>query len=230
MEALAPLVSRYAEKHCPSPAADCEAGYVFLTPQGRQVAHIADDLRALTKDYPTALGIVSMTTTQMRKLTATEVARDGSDQVVRTVATHMTHGPETAKKYYQHLEEVQQSVSAFEEISSRTRAAPLEPQEITPRLKKRKMWLTEELLKTHMDMEKTPNLEDCQAFLKQYRDDKLFICRTGKELQDKCRTIKRQQERQRDTGTHNTLVVIVVMHCTLMMHMYSCIHRFFTST
>ena len=89
----------------------------------------------------------------MRKLTA---ARDGSDQVVRTVATHMTHGHETAKKYYQHLEGVQQR------ISSRKRAAPLEPQEITPRLKKRKMWLKEEeLLKTHMDMDKTPNLEDC---------------------------------------------------------------------
>ena len=40
-----------------------------------------------------------------------------------------------------------------------------------------------------MDMDKTPNLEDCQAFLKQYGDDKLFVC------QDKCRTI----ERQRDT-------------------------------
>ena len=117
----------------------------------------------------------------MRKLTA---ARDESDQVVRTVATHMTHGHETAKKYYQHLEGVQQR------ISSRKRAAPLEPQEITPRLKKRKMWLKEEeLLKTHMDMDKTPNLEDCQAFLKQYGDDKLFVC------QDKCRTI----ERQRDT-------------------------------
>ena len=100
------MVSRYAEKHRPSPAADFE-GYVFLTPQGRQVAHIADELRALTKHYPTALGVVSMTTTQMRKLTATEVARDESDEAVRTVATHMTHGHDTAKKYYQHLEGVQ---------------------------------------------------------------------------------------------------------------------------
>ena len=133
--------------------------------------------------------------------------------MVRTVATHDTI---QQKKYYQPLEGVQQSVSAFEEISSCKRAAPLEPQGITPRLKKRKMWLKEEL---HMDMDTTPNLEDCQAFLKQYGDNKLFISRTGKELQDKCRTIKRQEDRQR---THCTAVVIVVV---IFMHMYSCVYR-----
>ena len=137
------MVCRYAEKHRPVSAEDCSE-YIFLTPQGRKVAHLSDDLRALSKDFPTTLGVVNMTTTKMRKLTSTQVAAEGAtDATIRTVATHMTHGTDTTRKYYQHLEGVGQS-----EISRKRPADPAENDEpgelIVPTLKKRKMWLKQE--------------------------------------------------------------------------------------
>ena len=192
------MVSGYAEKHRPAPAEDCSE-YIFLTPQGRKVAHLSDDLKALSKDFPTTLGVVNMTTTQMRKLTSTQVAAEGAtDATIRTVATHMTHGADTARKYYQHLEGVSQSVAAFGEISRKRSADPAENDElIVPKLKKRKMWLKEEEqeIREKIDMGKTPTLEQCQAFLSANTDAKLFSERTAKELQDKCRTIHRQTQK-----------------------------------
>ena len=95
----------------------------------------------------------------MRKLTATQVANDGaSDEIVRNVATHMTHSADTARKYYQHLEGVAQSVEAYTEIS-RKRFAHEEQQEaiVVPKLKRRKMWLPEEedVLNGHFDLWRT---------------------------------------------------------------------------
>ena len=149
-------------KHCPSrdtppahrrlhqeaPAEECEE-YVFLTPQGRKVAHISDDLRALSKDFPTALGTIAMTATEMRKLTATNVAAAGSEELVRKVAAHMTHGEDTAKKYYRHIQGVAESVNKYEVTAGGVgvkRKAPEEEKEnyYLPKMKKRIKWLPEE--------------------------------------------------------------------------------------
>jgi len=55
---------------------------------------------------PPRLGILDVTATEMRKLTATHVACEQSDTTVRLVASHMTHDAETARKHYQHLQNI----------------------------------------------------------------------------------------------------------------------------
>ena len=111
------LVLQYVENHRPAPAQDCEE-FVFLTPQGRQIAHLAYDLKGLSKDFPTSLGVINVTSTHVRKLTSTYVAANGAtDASIRTVATHMTHDPSTARKYYQHVEGVSKSVEAYDDIT-----------------------------------------------------------------------------------------------------------------
>ena len=196
------LISEYIQKHRPTPAPGSEE-YVFLTPQGKQVAHLSDDLRALSKDFPTTQGIIKVTATDMRKMTASDVAEQESEEVLRNVAAHMTHGEETARKYYRHMQGVAQSVSAYEltaQHGSRKRKALEEDDEesdvVVPVHKhKKRKWLPEEddAIRLHFDLEKeTPSLEQCALFLNLHKDDELFSGRTSKELQDKCRTIKRQ--------------------------------------
>ena len=117
------LVLQYVENHRPASAQDCEE-FVFLTPQGRQIAHLAYDLKGLSKDFPTSLGVINVTSTQMRKLTSTYVAANGAtDASIRTVATHMTHDPSTARKYYQHVEGVSKSVEDYDDITKKRRGA-----------------------------------------------------------------------------------------------------------
>ena len=100
------LVLQYVENHRPAPAQDCEE-FVFLTPQGRQIAHLAYDLKGLSKDFPTSLGVINVTSTQMLKLTSTYVAANGAtDASIRTVATHMTHDPSTASPIQNILQEL----------------------------------------------------------------------------------------------------------------------------
>ena len=185
------LVLQYVEHHRPAPATGCEE-FVFLTPQGRQIAHSACELKGLSKDFPTSLGVINVTSTQMRKLTSTYVAANGAtDASIRTVATHMTHDPSTARKYYQHLEGVSKSVEAYDDITRKRSAPEEEVLSFQPKLKKRKLWLQEEeeALKASFDMTATPKIDDCVAFLQMNTDPELFKNRTPKELQDKCRTI-----------------------------------------
>ena len=183
------LVS-YMEKHRPTPAPGSEQ-FMFLTPQGRQVAHLSDDLRALSKDFPTSMGVLKLTATNMRKLTATGVAAEGTEDMVRKVAAHMTHGEDTARKYYRHLQGVAESVNAYTEVTAmerrkRTNETTDKDEELVPKLK---FWSKEEKeIKKAFDISaKTPTLEDCGAFLKDCNQE-LFKGRTPKELQDKCRT------------------------------------------
>ena len=194
------LISIYIEKHRPAPSPGCEE-YVFLTAQGKQATHISDDLRALTKDFPTSIGTLKVTSTDMRKFTATEVAVNESDEVVRKVAAHMTHGEHTAKKYYRLQQGISESVDTYSEITSkgkkRRREEEGEGAPIAPKLKKRIMWLPEEedAIKEHFDFQlKTPTIDECTVFLnlQQQKTGHLFDGRSPKELQDKCRTIKRK--------------------------------------
>ena len=114
---------------------------MFLTPQGRQIAHLAYDLKGLSKDFPTSLGVINVTSTQMRKLTSTYVAANGAtDASIRTVATHMTHDPSTARKYYQHVEGVSKSVEAYDDITKKRRGADEEILSFQPKPKKRRLW------------------------------------------------------------------------------------------
>ena len=148
------LLMEYTSKHRPKPQEGCEE-YVFLTPQGRQVTHISDDLVALSKSFPTSLGVISVTATDMRKFTATHVAKDGATpETIRTVATHMTHSEDTAKRYYQHLQGADESVEAFS-VMSRKRPPTEEDLPIVPRLKKaRRKWNgpEEDTLKEHFSL------------------------------------------------------------------------------
>ena len=60
-----------------------------------------------------------------------------------------------------------------------------------PKPKKRRLWSheKEEALKVSLNMIVTPTIDECLEFLKANTDDDLFINRTPKEMQDKCRTI-----------------------------------------
>ena len=147
----------------------------------------------------------------MRKFTATDVASEGSEELVRKVAAHMTHGEDTARKYYRHIQGVAESVNAYSEmtsVSSRKRKAEEDEKEegvpkFTPKLKQRIKWLPEEdkevrdgfYLSTN-----TPSLGECATFLEKHRQEgaTLFQGRTSKEVQDKCRTIRRQIEKRKD--------------------------------
>ena len=57
-------------------------------------------------------------------------------------------------------------------------------------------WLPEqeEEIKVHMDLNGTPSIDKCAAFLALKAQDggNLFQGRTPKKLQDKCRTIRRK--------------------------------------
>ena len=122
-EAIHEIVGLYVKKHRPTPTTPESSDLVFLTPQGRVVAHLTEDLRLLSKDFLTALGEMTMTSTQMRKLTSTHVAASGStDDTIRKVAAHMTHGTDTARRYYQHMEEELQSIQAFDTIARKRSA------------------------------------------------------------------------------------------------------------
>ena len=138
------------------------------------------------------MGVINVTSTQMRKLTSTYVAANGAtDASIKTVATHMTHDPSTARKYYQHVEGVSKSVEAYDDITKRRRGAEEEILSFQPKPKKRRLWSheEEEALKVSLNMIVTPTIDECLEFLKANTDDDLFINRTPKEIQDKCRTI-----------------------------------------
>ena len=47
------------------------------------------------KDFYTPVGVLKVTATVTRKLTCTNVSADGSEELVRKVAAHITHGGKT---------------------------------------------------------------------------------------------------------------------------------------
>ena len=115
---------------------------------------------------------------------------------VRLVASHMAHAADTAKRFYQHLQGEKESVTVFNKISSSKRQAEETEELVQPWQKEaRKKWLKEEaeVLITHFNLGvngTTPSADECQAFLG-LANAPLFIGRTKKEVQDKCRTILR---------------------------------------
>ena len=137
----------------------------------------------------------------MRKFTATHVAKEGATETIRTVATHMTHSEDTARRYYQHLQGADESVEAFSVMSRKHPPTEEEDLPIVPRLKKaRQKWNgpEEDTLKEHFSLEpggKAPSLEQCSTFLGLLSDMDMFTTRTNKEIQDKCRTILRQLQK-----------------------------------
>ena len=65
-----------------------------------------------------------MTATDMRKLTCTNVSADGSEELARKVAAHMTHGEDTARKYYRHIQGVEESVLAYQATAGTRKRKP----------------------------------------------------------------------------------------------------------
>ena len=153
------------------------------------------------------------TATEMRKLTSTNVAADGSEDLVWKVAAHMTHGEDTARKYYRHMQGIKESVNAYEAtattstsgIGQKRPASQVEEKEneiSMPKLKKRVKWLQEEEEKLqkyfNIQDKSTPSCEECSTFLTLWRqeNDTLFVGRSPKEVLDKFRTIKRQLSKE----------------------------------
>ena len=114
----------------------------------------------------------------------------------------MTHGEDTARKYYRRIQGVEESVLAYQATAgTRKRKPEVEdsaeienPLPLQPTLKKRLKWLPEEEeeIKVDMDLNGTPSIDECAAFLALKDRVNLFQGRTPKELQDKCRTIRRK--------------------------------------
>ena len=113
------ILCTYAEKHRPQPQPDFSE-YVFLTPTGRCVTHLSEDLLLLSKLFQTEYGEIKCTATEMRKLTSTKVAMESKDKTtVRALVSHMTHSTDTAKAYYQQLQGTSESVKVFNIINSK---------------------------------------------------------------------------------------------------------------
>ena len=111
-EELHQLISAYIAKHRPE-AQDCKQ-YVFLTPNSKTVAHLSDELKSLSKDFPTEFGVQNVTATEMQKLTSAKVSAD--EAAVQTIASHMTRSQE---RFYQHLESEEDSVVAYATINEK---------------------------------------------------------------------------------------------------------------
>ena len=164
------IISAYVDKHRPTPQ-DEFAQLVFLMPGGRQVAHVSEDLSALSQEFPTQSGRLNVTATEMRKMTATDIARDGADNAtIRELATHMSHSEMTARRYYQRIEGEDGSVRAFGAISGK-RQAEERTQMGPPPKKARRKWSTEEeeQLIQHFKLDAygiTPSLGKCEDFLR----------------------------------------------------------------
>ena len=111
------LMTRYMTHHRPQPSEGCEE-YVFLTPNGRRVTHLSDELARLSRDFPTQHGVLKVSSTEMRKMSSTAVASTKDDAMIRSVANHLTHDPSTAKAYYQHVHGSKNSLQAYNTLNS----------------------------------------------------------------------------------------------------------------
>lgn len=83
-------------------AATSQKNLGFLTPGGRKICQLSDDLWFLTKDYPSEFGVLSFTATDMRKASATYVVESSSESERKVVAEHMSHDIMTANILCQH--------------------------------------------------------------------------------------------------------------------------------
>lgn len=191
------ILCTYIEKYRPQPQPEYSE-YIFLTPGGHLVTHVSDDMRHLSKTFPTEHGEIVCTATQMRKLTATRIAQESKDETtVHEVATHMTHSTDTAKLYYQQLQSTSGSVRAFNMITQQPLQTALPQEPLMVVKKPKRMWLAEEekVLQDTFQLNaksNAPKLEECDAFLQAGSYPHLFVGRTKKEVVDKCRTIIRQ--------------------------------------
>jgi len=128
------IISAYIDKHWPIPK-DEFTQLVFLTPGGRQVVLISEDLSALSRDFPTEHGRLNVTAKEMRKMTVTDFARKGAgDAMIREIATHMSHSEATARRYYQWLEGEEGSVRVYGSFSGKR--PDEEPAQLAPLPKK----------------------------------------------------------------------------------------------
>jgi hypothetical protein len=189
------ILCTYVKKYRPQPLPEC-SDYVFLTPAGHRVTHLSDDLRLLSNTIHTEHGELVCTATQMRKLTATQIAQESTDEsTVRTVATHMTHSTDVAKSYYQQLQSSSASAKAFEIITEQQTDMVLSKEPVLKVKKVKRMWLKEEedVLRATFSLtaeSNPPKLDECDAFLTAASHPHLFVGHTMEVVE--CRTIIRQ--------------------------------------
>ncbi len=91
---------QYIAKLRPQPATDEASSLVFLNGNGNPVCHVATDFQYLSRDPGHKM---TVNATEVRKLVSMAVAALQDDAGLRLLANHMTHGVDTARRYYQHL-------------------------------------------------------------------------------------------------------------------------------
>ena len=94
--------------------------------------------------------IVIPTPTAFRKAIATSVAKSGTDEDVRLIASKITHSVETHKKHYQSLKTSQGAAKAYKLISEVTRKGGKEDT-----AKKRRKFSTEEIVEMNASSQRT---------------------------------------------------------------------------
>ena len=75
----------------------------------------------MSKDFPTEAGVINVSSTDMRKMTAGDVAETKNDATVRVVSTHKSQDFDTTKRYYHQLHTDDNSLKAFQTVNEHTR-------------------------------------------------------------------------------------------------------------
>ena len=73
--------------------------------------------------------MLDVSSTNMRKISATKLAETESDSTVKLVTHHMSNDYNTTKRYYQHLDSSKNSLKAFEALNETATATSTETQE-----------------------------------------------------------------------------------------------------
>ena len=147
----------------------------FLTPTGRRYTQV---FRKMKEAFETILdiNIKLPPPAKYRIVVATDCSKEMSDQGLRTVAKHMSHSSETARKYYENLD-LSDAVSAKRTIVH---------------MAQQRKWSDEEsknLLEAWPLQNPKPDMKTCQIIKDTYQ-----LERTSKNILDKWRQLKARDD------------------------------------
>ena len=180
----------YMRPYLAEPGKDIDS--LFILP-GSVHVHKFSNMEAILKRH---LRIEIPSATLARKIGATCAARSLDYQANQLVTKQMSHQPEVSARYYEAVHGLEDSAKAFKTMESlrknpqSCRGEPSSSGTATPRLNSR--WTAqdtntvEKKFRKAIKKGKTPELHECQG---------LGIDKTPKQIQDKVRTIVRQNAR-----------------------------------
>ena len=152
---------------------------VFILP-GTKITKVSNIIRFMENE----LKIDIPSATEVRKIGATAVARQCTEEEARIVCKQMSHDPRVAAQYYQAVRGANDAKAAFDTI--KTVLGESEPE-------KTSIWdtktskIVEDKFKAHIDQGKPPKQSECKN---------LFPNITAKQVVDKVRTFIRQKKRK----------------------------------